>query len=132
MHSKTLVIVEDSYQIDKLLDLARARQKVGVSLVLVALTQKVSEALSSRGLEFKTIENYGISNEYLEEEGLKWFRSFPNIKTKDNKNIKELITHDGISMWWLVDELLYQSHYAFHQLRGMIKQVILLDQITSK
>jgi len=130
LHSKPLVIIEDRSQIDKLISLARTKQRGDMKLAVIALDKDVCQELARKGLEFKTLEDYGLSGEYLEDKGLKWFRSFPNIKTKDNKNIKELITYDGISVWWLIDELFYLSPYVFHQVKEIIKQVIILDHMT--
>lgn len=129
LHSKSLVIIEDPNQIDKLIPLVRTKQGGDVEQTVIALDKDVCQELARKDQEFKTPEDYGLSGEYLEDKGLKWFTSFPNIKTKGNKNIKEIVTHDGLSVWWLVDETFYVSRFVFHSVREIIKQVILLDHI---
>lgn len=65
MSSEPLVIIEDRSQIDKLISLAKGK------VTLVALNNDVGQELASRGLEFKTLEDDGLSEKYLKEEGLK-------------------------------------------------------------
>ncbi|MFC1992246.1 CDP-glycerol glycerophosphotransferase family protein [Chloroflexota bacterium] len=130
MDSGFLTIIEEPRQIDGLISLAASKRKRNIKPRVIALHKDVQKELARRGLESKTLQDYGLSEGDLEEEGLKWFRAFPNIKIKDNKNIKELITYDGISVWWLVDELFYLSPYVFHKVREIVKQVIILDHIT--
>ncbi len=130
MDSGLLAIIEEPGQIDKLISLARTKQRGDVKPRVIALHKDVCQELARRGLEFKALEDYGLSDGDIEDEGLKWLRSFPDIKTKDNKNIKELITYKDISVWWLVDELFYLSPYVFSQVKELVKQVIILDHIT--
>ena len=99
MNSKSLVLIENRSQIDELMSLAKTKQCGDTKLLVIALNRPFSQELARRGMEFKTPEDYGLSEEYLEEESLKWLRAFPSIKVKDNKNIKQLVTYDGISIW---------------------------------
>jgi len=123
MSFKSLVIIEDRSQIDKLISLAKGKPTV------IALNDDVGQELTSRGVEFKTLEDYGLSEEKLEEAGLKWFRSFPDIKIKDNKNLKEIVLHDGLSVWWWVEDQIYLNRFVFPRMMHTIKQVIILDRI---
>jgi glycosyltransferase involved in cell wall biosynthesis len=129
MDSGLLALIEEPGQIDRLFSLVGARQKGDVKPKVVALNIDVCQELARRGLAFKTPQDYGLSDTEIEDEALKWFRAFPNIKTKDNKNIKELITYNNISVWWLVDELFYLSKYVFPQVRETVKNVIIIDHI---
>lgn len=125
MSSKQLVIVEARSEVDRLVPAAEE----GRMPVIVTLNDNLSDELRQRGLLVKTLEDYGLSEERLEEEGLKWFRSFPGVKTRDNRSIKEQLTYEGVSVWWLVDELLYLSPYVFHELRQVIRHVIAFEHI---
>jgi len=130
MSSKFLVIIEEPGQIDKLISLVGTKEGGGIKPRIIALSKGVCQELARRELEFKTPQDYGLSDGDIEDEALKWLRSFPNIKIRDNKNIKEIMVYDGISLWWLVDELFYLSPYVFHQVRDIVKQVIILDHVT--
>ena len=123
MKKKSLVIIEDQGQIDKLVSLAEGKPTI------IALNNCVAQKLADRGFEFKTPENYGLSEEDLEDGSLKWFRAFPEIKVKDGKNIKELLVHDGLSVWWWVEEPIYQSRFVFTRVSQIIKQAIILERI---
>jgi hypothetical protein len=123
MSFKSLVIIEDRSQIDALISLAKGNPTV------IALNDDVGQELTSRGVEFKTPEDYSLSEEKLEEEGLKWFRSFPDIKVKDNKNLKEIVVHDGLSVWWWVEDQIYLNRFVCPRMMHTIKQVIILDRI---
>ncbi len=123
MSFKSLVIIEDRSQIDKLISLAKGKPMV------IALNDDVGQELTSKGVEFKTPGDYGLPEEKLEEEGLKWFRSFADIKIKDGKNIKELIVHDGLSVWWYVEDQIYLNRFVFPRMMHTIKQVIIMEKI---
>jgi hypothetical protein len=123
MSFKSLVIIEEPSQIDALIALAKGNPTV------IALNNDVGQELAYRGVEFKTPENYGLSEEDMEYEGLKWFRSFADAKIKDNKNLKELIVHDGLSVWWFVEDQIYLSRFVFPRMMHTIKQTIMLERI---
>lgn len=128
MSSKSLIILEDRSQIDKLISLAKGKP------ILIALNRDVSQELASRGVEFKAPKDYGFleeSEEYLDvdDKGFKWLRSFINIKVRNNRNIKEILTYDGVSIWWLVEEQIYNNQFVFHRVGKIVKQVFMLDHI---
>jgi UDP-N-acetylglucosamine 2-epimerase len=128
MKAKSLVIIDDPNQADRLIALA-GRNQGGDRLTVVALNEGVYRDLAARGLEYKTPADYGLSDGDIEDELVKWFRTLPDTKIKDNKNIKELLVHDGISLWWLVDEVLYWHSFIFPSLKQVISQVIALNNI---
>jgi hypothetical protein len=123
MSFKSLVIIEEPGQIDALIALAKGNPTV------IALNNDVGQELAYRGVEFKTPGDYGLSEEKLEEEGLKWFQSFPDIKIKDGKNIKELIVHDGLTVWWWIEDQIYLNRFVFPRMMHTIKQTMILDRI---
>jgi hypothetical protein len=134
MNSKSLIIIEEPSQIDALISLAKAGREENAEPVLVALNSSVKGELGKRGLSFKTYEDYGFleeSTEYvdIDGKGFDWLRSTVDIKIDRNKNLKEALTYDGASIWWLVEEQIYSSRFAFHSLGEIIKRVFLLDCI---
>jgi UDP-N-acetylglucosamine 2-epimerase len=123
MKNTSLIIIEERGQIDALISLAKGKPAV------IALNDDVGQELTTRGVEFKTPGDYGLSEDKLEEEGLIWFRSFADIKIKDNKNLKELIVHDGLSVWWYVEDQIYLNRFVFPRMMHTIKQAMILDRI---
>ena len=123
MSFKSLVIIEDRSQIDALISLAKGEP------VPIALNKDVGQELTGRGMEFKTPGDYGLTEDKLEEEGLTWLRSFADIKIKDNKNLKELLVHDGLAVWWFLEDQIYLNRFVFPRMMHTIKQVIILDRI---
>lgn len=129
MYQKSVVIIEEKNYINELLGLTEREQKGEVEPTVIALSSDVSQKLTASGVKFKKPEDYGLTEEYLREKGLAWFRTFPNHKVKDNKNIKELLIYNGLSLWWFVEQQLYMSGFAFPRVQDVIKQVISLDTI---
>lgn len=128
MDNKSLIILEDRGQIDKLISLAKGKP------ILIALNSDVGQELASKGVEFKTPKDYGLleeSEEYLDvdDKGFRWLRSFINIKVRDNRNIKEILTYHGASIWWLVEEQIYNNQFVFHRVGKIVKQVFMLDHM---
>jgi glycosyltransferase involved in cell wall biosynthesis len=122
-----LIIVEKQSQADRLAALASSKR--GEWLISVVLYGAAAGEPAGRDIAFKTKEDYGLSEEYLQEEGLKWYRSFPNHKVKDDKSIKELLTYERTSLWWLVEQQIFISRFAFPAVLDKIKLVIMLDAI---
>ena len=129
MHTKSLIIIENRSQIKKLLSLVGIGERQEAELTVIALNGDIAQELTRENLEFRTPEDYGLSEEYLQEEGLRWFRSFPNIRVKDDKNIKEIFVYDGLSLWWLIEQQIYLSQFAFPKVMRTITQAIMLDRI---
>ena len=44
------------------------------------------------------------------DETYNWITNWANRKIKNNKNFKELITYEGVSLWWFVDMWLLENH----------------------
>lgn len=128
MKARSLVIIENRNQADKLIALA-GRNQGGDRLTIVALSEEVCRELAARGLEYRTLADYGLSEADIEDEGISWFRGWPDTRIEANKNIKELITYSGISVWWLVDEVLYWHSFIFPSLKQVISRVIILSHI---
>lgn len=125
-----LVLIEEPGHIDRLIPLIREKQRGDTTPTIIALGKDACQELAYRGVAFKMPQDYGLSEEEIADEGLRWFRSWPNIKVRDGKNIKELMAYDGISIWWLIDDSLYLSPFVFHRVRDIIKQVVIFDRIT--
>ncbi len=123
-----LLIIDDPNQVDSLISLAGGEQDNG-GLTIIAINEDVCNELAARGLEYKTLADYGLSEGDIEDEVVKWFRKWPDTRIKDNKNIKELILYSDISLWWLVDEVLYWHSFIFPSLKQVISQVIALNHI---
>ena len=133
MGAEALIIIESRNQVDKLISLAmREKQKKGdIKPTVVALSEDVGYELAAIGLEFKTLADYELSEGAIREEEIKWFRTWPDAKIEDNKNIKELILYDDISLWWLVDEVLHQDSFVFHGVMEVVNQATILNRIVS-
>ncbi|MFC1979245.1 glycosyltransferase family 4 protein, partial [Chloroflexota bacterium] len=127
--NKFLIIIEDRSQINELLAQAEQRKAVEASIEVISMNRNVNDELQRLHVKSKTLDDYGLSEEYLEEEGMKWFKSFPSIKIRNGKDIKELLAYNGISIWWLLDEVLYRSPYLFKQLQATIKHLIAFEYI---
>ena len=131
-YCKTVAIIDDRSQIDKLISMIRKKQSENIEVTVVALNNDIWRELSGKGLKFKTLEDYGLSGGDLEEKTLKWFRSWSNTKVRDSKNIKELLEHESLSVWWLVDEIIYLSQFVFNiSVRETLRQAIMFDHIIS-
>lgn len=128
MEARSLIIVENTNQVDRLITLAKKNPKKG-EVRLVTLDESVHRELAARKLECKTLKDYGLSEGDIADEVVKWFRKWPDTGIKDSKNIKELILYDGISLWWLVDEVLYWHSFIFPSLKEVVSQVVILNHI---
>lgn len=133
MGAEALIIIENRNQVDKLISLAmREEQRRGdLKPTVVALSEDVGHELATRGLEFKTLADYELPEEEIREEEIEWFRTWPDAKIKDNKNIKETILYDNASLWWLVDEVLYYNSFAFPSVKEVVNQVTIFNRIVS-
>ncbi len=128
MQAKALIIVEKQSQVEELLCLARSRQHEA-DLTLFAPDDTVAGKLDNSNIRIKTGKDYGLSDEYLQKTSIEWYRSFADKETGIGENIKELLVYKNISLWWLVEQQLYISRFAFPRLRDTIQQVIILDRI---
>ena len=131
--SESLIIIEDRNQVERLISLAKKgeQKRSDIKPTVVALSEDVCRELAARGLKFKTLADYGLSNESIEDEGVNWFRRWPDAKIKDSKNIKEAILYGDISLWWLVDDVLYWDSFVFPSLKKVVNQATILSHIVS-
>ena len=126
MAFRVLILVEGVGQIDACLSLVQGNSEA--QPLLLALNRGTARELESRNIDYKTAADYGVTDEYLNDESIKWFREFPDAKAV-NKNIKESILYRGMPVWWLVDEMIYMSRFAFPSVREISKNVIMLERI---
>ncbi len=127
-----LAVVSNPDEIHKLTSRIKSRPNIDIDKArFIALNTSTYQGLTKKGLDCKMPADYGLSDAEADEEALKWFRAFPNAKLKNGKNIKELLEHKGLSIWWLVDETIYWSTFVFRNssLREALKQAIIFDHI---
>lgn len=128
MGAEALIIIDDRNQAGNLISLAKGGD---IKPTVVVLGEDVGHELASGGLEFKTLADYELSEEEIREEEIEWFRTWPDTKIKDNKNIKETILYDNASLWWLVDEVLYYNSFVFPSVKEVVNQATILNHIVS-
>ena len=126
---KVIAIIEDPKEMRKLSCFIKRKENARIELKFVALNIHTYQELIKARLDCKMPADYRLSSVELEEEALNWFREFPNAKLRDGKNIKEILQHEGISVWWLIDEHLYLNQFVFTSVRESIRQIIMFDHI---
>ncbi len=131
--AKMVAVVSNPNEIHKLTSGIKSKQNIDINKVkFICLNTHVYQELARRGLDCKMPADYGLSSTEIEEDALKWFRTFPNAPVRDNKNIKEILQHEGISVWWLVDETIYLSQFVFNtSAKEILRQTIMFDHIIS-
>jgi len=129
LQAKALIIVEEKSQIEELVSLARKQKRQDGALTLIALDDAITYESEKDKLAFKKRGDYTLSNDFLQQESLKWFRLLADCRLRNNQNIKELLTYKGIALWWLVEQQIYMSKFAFTRMQDIIKQAIVLDRI---
>ncbi|MDD4874186.1 MAG: CDP-glycerol glycerophosphotransferase family protein [Dehalococcoidales bacterium] len=117
MPEKILVMIDDPNMLDRAI--AFTCEETGKDLTLVALNKDVKNRLKGKNQSFKTAKDYGLSTELLKEEGLSWFRSLAHIDLK----------YEDILLWWLVEQPLYFSKFAYPSVMNIIMQTIMFNRI---
>ncbi len=127
MKHKRLIIVCTRDQVKRVTPLIE--QNRDAELVIASLNVDACPELRHRGLIFKTAEDYGISDNDITEEGINWFKAWSNTKIKDNRNIKELLVYEGISVWWLVNTWLYSSTFFYDSFASVLRHIAVIERI---
>lgn len=129
MSRKRLIIICTANQVEQAVSMAERDNGAGTAIF--SLGTDASCELGRRGMDFKTIEDYGLSDNYITEEGIGWFKSWSNSKIKDGRNIKELLVYKGIPVWWLVNTWLYSSTFFYDSIAGVLRYVSIIERITA-
>lgn len=69
--------------------------------------------LRKKNIPHKKITEYSPPLEDIAERGINWLKAWYNTAILDNKNIKDLVTYDGVSSWWFMDYWLFNSSFYF-------------------
>ena len=83
MPGKILIIAKEQSRVERLIALARSSGKQDYDLTLVLLDDAIANKTGSGNIKIKTKDDYGLTEEYLQEEGLKWYRLFPDQKVRN-------------------------------------------------
>ena len=127
MKHKRLIIVCTRDQGKRITPLVE--QNRDAKLVITSLNVDACPELRNRNLAFKTSEDYGLSGNDITEEGINWFKSWSNAKIRDNKNIKELLVYEGISVWWLVNTWLFSSTFFYDSIASVLRHIAIIERI---
>lgn len=124
---KTLVVVEDLKHTDSLIGPAAN----GEERIIFAAEKSIADGLKSRGLAAKTMEDYSLCSQMLWQAGMDWFGGLADSRIENGRNIKELLTHRGLSLWWLIEQPLYVSRFAYPSVMKKIESLVMLEKVIS-
>jgi len=82
--------------------------------LVIAGNYEVSEELRKKNVSHKKITEYTPSPESITQRGINWIKAWHNTRILDNKNIKDLVTYNGFSLWWFMDDWLFNSSFYFN------------------
>lgn len=123
--ARNLLFLSSPGQVDKLKELvSKLKEKTDEDYFIVVGNPETSSLLREENLEHKLITEYSPPNGILANNGMRWIKALQNGELTDKKNIKELFTYDGVSLWWLIDYWLYDSSFFINpSLSEMIQHV---------
>jgi hypothetical protein len=125
-----LVIVCSFNGTRKLAKLVDNSKQIDCQYLIIAVGREVSEELNKMNLNHKKFSEYSPPLEKSAERGIDWLKTWHNTPILDNKNIKELFTYDGASLWWFIDYWFYFSSFYFnYPLNEMIHDIDTIENL---
>ncbi len=119
---KRLIFITEMHQIPKLISLAEKDDTI------VALRREVSDALQSKNIKFKCLDDYPQPSE---ADALAWMKKWPRKKLNEKTFIQSLV-HNKLSIWWLMESWLYYSSVYFDSLRDILMSLKTIEAILDK
>ncbi|MFX1534861.1 MAG: hypothetical protein ACFFDI_11615 [Promethearchaeota archaeon] len=123
--TRNLLFLSSPGQVGKLKNfVSKLKEKTNEEYFIIVGNPETSNLLREENMEHKLITEYSPPNEVLANKGMRWIKALQNGELRDKKNIKELFTYDGVSLWWLIDYWLYDSSFFISpSLSEMVRQV---------
>ena len=95
-------------------------------ITFVAGSDEIKENVQNLGYSCSTISDYSEGKNY-NQKVLEWIKSWPDTIIFDNKNLKELLVYNKISIYWYLE-----SRFFLFRIRELLILIERIKQILSK
>ena len=121
-----LVVIETMRDAPRLLILAG--DAGSGKLTVFATGPSVAAELGSRYPAVKTKDDYSLSDEDWRK-GMDGNSRLANSDISGSGNIKDMLVHRQLSLWWLIEQPLYVSRFAAPSVKEKIETLIMLEKV---
>lgn len=89
--------------------------------LFICRNDEIKKKLEKENFTCRTIQEITTVTDKEITKAIRWIKSWPDLKMYENKNFKEMLVYDGISIYWFLESRLF--FYRIKELLILIEQI---------